>query len=196
LHSVTPVPSKRFIDLLAGSACADAPAFIVLTPSRESHRVVPDLDFLVIETYPQLFGCLLAVAAAIAVVRLGWLRWRRAPAKLIVVPIRATARPDTALSLSEPQLKRRLNAGRQEFDRLAAYIDDASVRADHVSETQSKAAQKLDTVEVAVNRLLADMDGIMTVPRTSVSATRQGSASLISANAMPKAQPERAILAA
>jgi hypothetical protein len=136
--------------------------------------VVPNLDFLVIETYPQLFGCLLAVAAALVAMRGVFVRLQHQrsakPAQLIVLPVRATARPDGAPSMAAPQPKRRLNAGRQEFDRLAAYIDDASVRADHVSETQSKAAQKLDTVEVAVNRLLADMDGIMTVARTAPAA--------------------------
>jgi hypothetical protein len=125
--------------------------------------VLPDLDFFVIETYPQLIGLLLAVVGALVAARLTLKTLRRersGPA-----PTRASALPPTMMPAEAQQPQRRLETGKREFDRMAAYIDDASARAGSVSDTQSKAAQKLDTVEVAVNRLLTDMEGIMTVPR-------------------------------
>ena len=59
------------------------------------------------------------------------------------------------------------DADRRAFDRLATLIDGVHTRAAQLSETQSKAALKLDTAEMAVHRLLADIDGIMTVPRAA-----------------------------
>jgi hypothetical protein len=123
--------------------------------------VLPDLDFFVIETYPQLLGLVLAISAAALAARVTIKALRRARA----LEMRAMARPAPSKSVQMPQPSRHTEMGQREFDRVAAYIDDASARAGSVSDTQSKAAQKLDTVEVAVNRLLTDMEGIMTVPR-------------------------------
>jgi hypothetical protein len=125
--------------------------------------VLPDLDFFVIETYPQLIGLLAAIAAVVVAARMTLKTLRRERAASPAV----RALPALAKSTQTVLPQRRADTGKREFDRMAAYIDDASARAGSVSDTQSKAAQKLDTVEVAVNRLLTDMEGIMTVPRPS-----------------------------
>ena len=49
-------------------------------------------------------------------------------------------------------------------ERLASMITEATDRAEHLSETQSAAALKLDSAEMAVNRLVAEIEAVMTVP--------------------------------
>ncbi len=140
--------------------------------------VLIDFDIPVIETYQQLVGIILVAVVGLTGFRLLWLRAR---AKLrFAVPgaerrseIRLMA-VDAALQPPRPPspTERLRDADRREFDRLASLIDGVNIRAAHVSETQSKAALKLDTVEMAVHRLLADIDGIMTVQRATVAAVQ------------------------
>lgn len=130
-------------------------------------------DFLIIETYGQLTGVALALAVVVAIVPLLRLKARATsthapvqagktyPSKthqIVVAPQRLAAPNDT------PTQSLRA-ADQREFDRLANMISTVSLRAEHVSETQSKAALKLDTVEMAVHRLLLDVDGLVDLPR-------------------------------
>jgi hypothetical protein len=118
------------------------------------------LDSLVIETYRELMGVFLGLAVAVAAVRLAWLRARKhkpaATRKAIALPL-ATAAPVTAA--------RMLEADAEQFDRLAKMISTVSQRAAHVSATQSQAALKLDTVEMAMHRMLSDVDGLVNLPK-------------------------------
>jgi hypothetical protein len=140
--------------------------------------VLIDFDILVIETYQQLVGLILVAAVVLTGFRLLWLRVRArqrfavsgAQRRSEIRLMAADAAPQTSPLLSPTSRLR--DADRREFDRLATLIDGVNARAAHVSETQSKAALKLDTVEMAVHRLLADMDGIMIVPRTAIASAQ------------------------
>ena len=138
-----------------------------------------DFDIPVIETYRQLMGVVVAVAIVATAVRLMRIA-KRANVRFATrgaqrrserAPMPADAAP---LKYAMPMPTQRLDptqrlgdADRREFDRLATLIDGVHIRAAQLSETQSKAALKLDTAEMAVHRLLADIDGIMTVPRAA-----------------------------
>ncbi len=123
-----------------------------------------DANTLVIETYQQLFAVAAVVLAALATLSM-LMRPRPTPRH---IPIAAPR--------SRPAGLRGAVADRQEFDRLATVIEDVRCRAETAANTQSMAALKLDTVEMAVHRLLADMDGIMAVPRTSAITTATAAA--------------------
>jgi hypothetical protein len=124
-----------------------------------------NLDSLVIETYQELMGVLLGFAIAVAGVRLAWLNYRKhkpAAARKIAAKSPARAAPVTAapkLAADAQQFDR------QHFNRLANMISTVSQRAEHVSATQSQAALKLDTVEMAMHRLLSDVDGLVNLPK-------------------------------
>jgi hypothetical protein len=137
-----------------------------------------DFDIPVIETYRQLMGIVVVVAIVVTAVRLlrqakrAKIRFanRGAERRSEKTPMSADAVPQAAPSTMQPSLapmQRLGDAGRREFDRLAMLIDGVHSRAAQLSETQTKAALKLDTAEMAVHRLLADIDGIMTVPRAA-----------------------------
>ena len=113
----------------------------------------------VIETYQQLAGIVLALTCVAVIARLVWLRRRHGAV--------STAPASQQIEISKREPTRR-GSPAIEFDKLASYISNAGTRAEHVAHTQSAAALKLDTVEVAVNRLVADMNGIMDVPRAAI----------------------------
>lgn len=118
-----------------------------------------NFDFLIIETYTELAVVLLVLAAAAVVVGWLWARARRLRTsnRRRGVPIKKSRRvtgPPSAGSLPAAV----------NFDTLASMISDANDRAGHIVETQSAAALKLDSAEMAVNRLIADIGGVMPVP--------------------------------
>jgi hypothetical protein len=141
--------------------------------------VLFDFEIPVIETYRQLMGVAVVVAIIATAVRLmrkarrANLRFakRGAQRRFERAPMSADAalpKSDMPMPVQRLDPARRLgDADRYAFDRLATLIDGVHTRAAQLSETQSKAALKLDTAEMAVHRLLADIDGIMTVPRAA-----------------------------
>lgn len=135
--------------------------------------VLFDFDIPVIETYRQLMGVIVVVAIVATAVRLlrvakranlqfakrgAQRRSERAPMSADTAPLKP------AMTMAAQRFD---DADRRAFDRLATLIDGVHTRAAQLSETQSRAALKLDTAEMAVHRLLADIDGIMTVPRAA-----------------------------
>ena len=156
--------------------------------------MLPNIEIPVIETYTELAAVATAVAAAILVLVLTWRR------------LRTTRRARKSASLSNhpfiaPRahalrgLKRRRHATQHiDFDKLASMISSATDRAEHLSQTQSAAALKLDTAEVAVNRLLADIDGIMTVTRPPVAPVADAPLPVVPA--AHAEQPQRPSIAA
>ena len=152
--------------------------------------MLPNFENFVIETYTQL-AAVLALLTALIVFG-GWL-WRRlrartrAPELSRLQPARARAK--SAVSSAEARLRA---AHAREFDRLATMISSASDRAEQITVTQSAAALKLDTAEVAVNRLLADIDGIMTVARPPAAAATAPPAAAV----LPGIAPKRPSIAA
>lgn len=129
------------------------------------------LDSLIIETYTQL-AVVLAVAATLVtaivlVVRRRAAR-RRGAAKLAGTQQAPVARKSVRLA---PQVRQTKG---MDFNRLADMIANASDRAGRISETQSAAALKLDTAEMAVNRLIADIDPLMAVPKAVHPAPKDG----------------------
>jgi hypothetical protein len=60
-----------------------------------------------------------------------------------------------------------------ELGRLADVIQTARVRIDTITTCQRSAARHLDSAEVALNRLLADIVGVMPKANTSVVLVRQ-----------------------
>lgn len=117
------------------------------------------LDFLVIETYTQ-FAALVAVLVGMATSIL-FLRRRRRLSRATAVKLIGAQRPavTTAKSAAPAQSKRTSTS--MNFDKLADMIAVATDRAGHISETQTAAALKLDTAEMAVNRLIADIDPVI-----------------------------------
>ncbi len=130
------------------------------------------LDQLVIETYTQL-AVVLAVVASVATGIVLVLRKRAARRR--VAAKRIGPQHGQALQRPERPAPRATQAKGMDFDRLADMIADASDRAGHISEKQSAAALKLDTAEMAVNRLIADIDPVMSVPKTATPAPVDGS---------------------
>lgn len=124
------------------------------------------LDFLVIETYTELGVVLLTVAVLATAARLIWRR-NRTISTHNSKPTPPLNKRTTVSQPVPPVSSSRASAG-LDFDKLASMISDANDRAGHISKTQSAAALKLDTAEVAVNRLLAEIDGIMTLPSKSI----------------------------
>jgi hypothetical protein len=148
-----------------------------------------DFNMPVIETYQQLMGLLVVLAGAFTLCRLLWLQFR---ANIRFVSLGAVRQSESRLMAAEPKAQmprettpsaRIRDADRREFDKLATMISTVSTRAEQVSETQNKAAQKIDTVEMAMHRMLADIDGIMVVPRAEIAA----SAAHTSVSAAPRA---------
>ena len=128
--------------------------------------MLPDFEFPVIESYQQLAGVLLTLAIVAAFVRL-LLRHRMASrARTARVTRRSGLLRSDAPAAKVAQ--RAIATPRIEFETLATYIASSNSRAQQIYETQSAAALKLDTVEMAVNRLLADINGIMAVPLIEV----------------------------
>ena len=128
---------------------------------------------------------LLVVLGAAAIARNVWLRRGAHTTAIVPVPklvhvAPLAARPVDTSARGAPGI---------EFDKLASYISHAGLRVDLIAQTQSAAALKLDTVEVAVNRLVADMSGIMAVPRAE-----QDHAVIIAA--APVQSPQQASIAA
>jgi hypothetical protein len=133
------------------------------------------LDSLVIETYTQLATVAAVVAALSTMAVLMWRRrkTRRASGAKLIGQQRAAGRSPAAA----PRVQTARAPKGMDFDRLADMIADASDRAGHISETQSAAALKLDTAEMAVNRLIADIDPLMAVPKTVRTAPSESTAS-------------------
>lgn len=132
------------------------------------------LDSLVIETYTQLAVVLAVIVTAVAGSALV-LRRRVARRRSAVKLIAPQHRP--AAQKSEQQTPQVRKAKGMDFDRLADMIADANGRAGHISETQSAVALKLDTAEMAVNRLIADIDPVMSVPKTVRPAAAENASS-------------------
>ncbi len=121
-----------------------------------------NFDFLIIETYTELIAVIAGAAILVMALRLLWRRRRAGVAKSRTSPKSKAnkstwSRPGRAAIVNKP-----LNGA--DFDKLATVITEANDRAGHLTDTQSAAALKLDSAEMAVIRLLADIDGIMTVP--------------------------------
>jgi hypothetical protein len=135
-----------------------------VTPTFRSAWTIADvffnIDNLIIETYRELTGVLLACAIVMLAARLVWLNTRK-PATAVVHT--ATTRLPTIPAASTSA--RMLEVDTQQFNRLANLISTVSQRAEHVSSTQSQAALKLDTVEMAMHRLLSDVDGLVDLPK-------------------------------
>ena len=116
----------------------------------------PSFDFLIIETYQDLAILVAGLAASLFIARVIWVRLRRPRAA-------KTASKPAKASRARVAGGDRLATG-PEFERLASMITEATDRAEHLSETQSAAALKLDSAEMAVNRLVAEIEAVMTVP--------------------------------
>lgn len=129
------------------------------------------LNSLVIETYSELAAVTGGLAALIA---LGVLFRRRLRSRGARPPGLIGPNPAAAPPPREATSSLAGKAKGMDFDRLADLIADASDRAGHISETQSAAALKLDTAEMAVNRLIADIDAVKTVPATARRAPSDG----------------------
>ena len=131
-----------------------------------------DLFFenLIIETYGQLMGVVLALALAVIIFRLMRLKSvarRKRTALPLSTPLKAAVVPaPPGKGIADTPTQRLRAADQREFDRLAQMISTVSLRAEHVTETQCKAALKLDTVEMAMHRLLLDVDGLVKRPRS------------------------------
>lgn len=125
---------------------------------------VPEIfDLLIIESYAELAGVVLGLAVMGVAVRLIWrmLRSRRAVKATKAKP--RSSRRQANISATAPRNKSTTGQG-LDFEKLATMISVANVQAGHISETQTAAALKLDTAEMAVNRLIAEINGVMTVP--------------------------------
>ena len=125
-------------------------------------------DSLIIETYPQLMAVCVSVAILATLVRLLWLR----PKGHRAVQGRTVSRQPRATKSTHDRKQTPHKAAQDpqrpvhgmDFDKLATVISEANDRAGHVTQTQSDAALKLDAAEMAVIRMLAEIDGIMTIP--------------------------------
>lgn len=124
-------------------------------------------DFLIIESYAELAGVVLGLAVVGLAVRLVWRMLRR---RTTVKATQAKPRSNRRQAHNKAAATRHKSPTGQglDFEKLATMISDANVQADHISETQSAAALKLDTAEMAVNRLIAEITGVMTLPAKEV----------------------------
>ncbi len=136
------------------------------------------LDTLVIETYQQLMGVLLILAIVTTVGRLIFQHFRdklrfvsRGAERSFEIRLMPNTTPMPKLPRTTATERLR-DADQHAFDRLATMISGVSTHAAQVSETQSKAALKIDTVEMAVHRMLADIEGIMVVRRAEIIASK------------------------
>jgi hypothetical protein len=132
-----------------------------------------DTDFFVIETYQQLLA-VVGVVAGVVVLVVALLRRSRRNRKALQAAPAISVAPKRRPPSSDGPSRRGLDAGRADFERLAAVVGDVRTRAETVSATQSRAALKLDTVEMAVHRVLVDIDGIMVAPRAAPAAAIGG----------------------
>jgi hypothetical protein len=116
-------------------------------------------ETLIIETYQELMGVLLGMAIAAVGLRLAWVKYRTGETqpKARPAPSPVPLAPLPTIRLRDAEIR--------EFDRLATMISTVSQRAERVSATQSQAALKLDTVEMAMHRLLTDVDGLVALPK-------------------------------
>ena len=113
--------------------------------------MLADFDIPVIETYTQLAGVITGVVLAALACRRAWrmLRPQHMPKLQPSRPVRAAA---VAPAKDE-----------QEFASLAALVSRASDRAAAISDTQAKAAIKIDSTEIALARLLAELSAVTQV---------------------------------
>ena len=110
----------------------------------------------VIETYEELGAVVAILVAIVLAIRFVWRRHRKSGGGV------AEGSPRSCGVSQYPRLPA---IGPIDFDKLAQLIDDATGRAEHIVKNQSAAALKLDTAEIAINRLFAEIDGIVGVPR-------------------------------
>ncbi len=125
------------------------------------------LDALIIETYPQLMAVIACTAIIAALLRSLLLRASKRRVERARTgggaPV-ATERLRKQGKHERARLHDKIPATGKDFDKLATVISEANDRAGHISDTQSAAAIKLDAAEMAVIRLRAEIDGIMTTP--------------------------------
>ena len=121
-----------------------------------------NFDFLIIETYTELMAVIAGLAIVATILRLLWI-WRRARRN----EARANSPVGKKSKTGHASNSRRAPANAQpngaDFIKLATVITEANERADNLTQTHTAAALKLDTAEMAVIRLHADIDGIMAV---------------------------------
>jgi hypothetical protein len=124
-------------------------------------------DTLIIETYSQLMAVCVGTAIFATVLRLIFVRAKRlrgARASNGIYSANVTKREQLQSKFDRPRSDARRPANGMDFDKLATVISEANDRACHISETQSAAAIKLDAAEMAVIRMIAEIDGVMTIP--------------------------------
>ena len=128
----------------------------------QSHQMRPQLSRVTCG-YLEIIGSCAAIAAVLLAGCWLWTRRKRTPQASL-----KTSRPKPSRAPAKPaRIDRNRSPLGQEFDKLATMISDANDRAGHISETQSAAALKLDSAEMAVNRLVAEIESVMTVPKTA-----------------------------
>lgn len=126
--------------------------------------MLANFEIPVIETYAELAGVVAGLAFVLLALRFLWRRRSRAARAGTRRPaLKAASRPRKAAA-AERHAKLVTSV---DFDKLAAVISDANDRAGHISETQTAAALKLDTAEMQVNRLLAEIESLKTADTKS-----------------------------
>ena len=125
--------------------------------------MLANFEIPVIETYAELAGVVAGLAFVLLALRFLWRRRSRAARAGTRRPaLKAASRPRKAAAERHAKLVTSVD-----FDKLAAVISDANDRAGHISETQTAAALKLDTAEMQVNRLLAEIESLKTADTKS-----------------------------
>ena len=111
-----------------------------------------DFEFPVIETYTQLAWVLLAaVGLAYAAGRV----WRACrPASQLVVSLQSGA----------PVSHRSRKPSTPDFEKLGGVIARTTDRVSAIAENQQAATMKIDSTEMAINRLMAELSSVMTLP--------------------------------
>ena len=115
--------------------------------------VLADFEFPVIETYSQLAWVMLAVAGLVYAGRSIWRAFRPAP------------QPAISMQRGAPVRHRGLKPLTPDFEKLGGVIARTTDRVSTITENQQAATVKIDSTEMAVNRLMAELSAIMILPR-------------------------------
>ena len=120
-----------------------------------------DFEIPVIETYTQL-ACVLAVLAAVVLAVWFGVRTLR----------RTRRRVDQTVKLHSPMRGAEPRTSK-EFDTVAGVVTERTERATAIGAKQAAAAVKIDSTELAIDRLRGELAEIMQIPAPRGTAARQ-----------------------
>ena len=145
-----------------------------------------DFEFPVIETYSQLAWVMLAaVGLAYAAGRI-WRASRSIPQLVI------------SLQSAAPVGHRSLKPSTPDFEKLGGVIARTTDRVSAIAENQQAATMKIDSTEMAINRLMAELSAVMILPGDgpAISVPAPVHAPLVISPRPPSRLPESSELAA